>query len=130
MREERRHDVAAVALLLLIVARTTTESSNGATIDVEARGRAFLVMSVTPHRYWRVLIDDVRVTPIVTNIGYQGVEVPPGLHRVTMRYANPVVIVSAFASLAMLAVLLWLLAASHSDHSTLRAVECDSGHMK
>src|SRR5688500_20163396 len=33
------------------------ETANHARIEVEARGLAFLVMSVTPHEYWRVTID-------------------------------------------------------------------------
>ncbi|HUP44674.1 MAG TPA: hypothetical protein VM779_04090 [Thermoanaerobaculia bacterium] len=64
------------------------ERSNSAVIDVETDGRAFLVMSVTPHKYWRVTIDGRKVQPVVTNIGYQGVVVPPGRHRVAMQYRN------------------------------------------
>lgn len=79
--------------------RTVRESSNSAAIDVESFGRGLLVMSVTPHRYWRVFVDGVRVTPVVTNIGYQGVPVGPGMHHVTMRYRNDVVVASGFVSL-------------------------------
>jgi uncharacterized membrane protein YfhO len=67
------------------------ESANHARIDVESRGRAFLVMSVTPHKYWTVTIDGKAVTPIVTNIGYQGIEVPQGRHLVEMHYRNTLV---------------------------------------
>ena len=51
-------------------------------------GKNFLVMSVTPHKYWRITIDGKRVEPVVTNIGYQGIIVPAGKHRVEMRYRN------------------------------------------
>jgi len=64
------------------------ETANTASIDVESFGKGFLVMSVTPHKYWRILIDGRQVDPVVTNIGYQGVAVPAGRHRVEMRYRN------------------------------------------
>lgn len=78
------------------------ETANTASIDVESRGRGFLVMSVTPHKYWRIEIDGVSVAPIVTNIGFQGVVVPSGRHRVEMRYRNDLVVESAKISLAAL----------------------------
>ena len=64
------------------------ETANTATIDVESQGRGYLVMSVTPHKYWRIFIDGKRAEAVVTNIGYQGVVVPAGRHRVEMRYRN------------------------------------------
>src|SRR5213076_2870314 len=45
-------------------------------IDVETQGRAFLAMSVTPQKYWRVTIDGYAAEPILTNLGFQGVIVP------------------------------------------------------
>ena len=83
------------------------ETHNTATIDVEAAGDALLVMSVTAHRYWNVAIDGVRASAIPVNVGFQGVVVPSGRHRVTMRYRNPVIIWSALASAAMLLILGW-----------------------
>jgi hypothetical protein len=68
-----------------------TETANTAIIDVETDEQAFLVMSVTPHKYWRVTIDGGDVKPVVTNIGYQGVVVPPGRHRVSMNYSNDMI---------------------------------------
>src|SRR5688572_3229010 len=38
------------------VVRGYKETANTATIDVTASGKAFLVMSVTPHKYWRVTV--------------------------------------------------------------------------
>ncbi|MBK5259763.1 MAG: YfhO family protein [Thermoanaerobaculia bacterium] len=67
------------------------ETANTATIDIESRGDGFLVMSVTPHKYWRITIDGRPVEPLITNIGYQGVRVPKGRHRVDMRYWNDLV---------------------------------------
>jgi hypothetical protein len=94
------------------------ETANTAAIDVEAPGRAFLVMSVTPHKYWRVAIDGVETEPIVTNIGYQGIVVPPGRHTVTMRYRNPLIAAGAAISLATLLAL--ALIARRSAPATMR----------
>ena len=64
-------------------------------------------MSVTPHKYWRIAIDGKRAAAIVTNIGYQGVIVPAGRHRVTMRYRNDLaanaLIVSVVTTILLLA---------------------------
>lgn len=71
------------------VVRRVDEWPNGARIHVEALGRAFLVMSVTTHKYWRITIDGQPAAAVVTNLGYQGVIVPPGRHVVAMDYRNP-----------------------------------------
>jgi len=81
------------------VVTKVTESANDATIDVESFGQGFLVMSVTPHKYWHVTIDGLRVTPIVTNIAYQGVNVTAGRHRIEMHYSNPLVEIGGGVSL-------------------------------
>ncbi|HYK00447.1 MAG TPA: hypothetical protein VE974_01740 [Thermoanaerobaculia bacterium] len=88
------------------IVRGVREDANSATIDVEAFGRAFLVMSVTPHKYWRVTIDGKEASPVVTNLGYQGVAVPEGRHRVEMRYRNTVVVYGAQVSLVSILLLL------------------------
>jgi hypothetical protein len=89
------------------VVRAWSESTNTARIDVEAAGNAFLVMSVTPHKYWRVSIDGHDAQAIVTNVGYQGVAVPAGRHVVEMRYRNPLITLGAAVSIvALLALLL------------------------
>ncbi|HEX2059332.1 MAG TPA: hypothetical protein VHK90_01195, partial [Thermoanaerobaculia bacterium] len=90
------------------VVRGWRETANTAVIDVESFGRGFLVMSVTPHKYWRVTIDGRETRPLVTNIGYQGIVVPPGRHRVEMRYRNPLAANGAKVSLAAAVVLLGL----------------------
>jgi hypothetical protein len=91
--------------------RGKREWPNGARLDVVTQGRAFLVMSVTPHKYWRVTIDGAPAPSLVTNVGYQGVAVPPGPHVVEMRYRNPLVAVGgAITGLALLALLAMLLA--------------------
>ena len=106
------HSVAFVAAPLSITGsgtvRSAVESTNSASIDVEANGPALLVMSVTPNRYWRIFVDGVPARPIVTNVGYQSVVVPSGRHQVTMRYRNPVVIVSALVSILMAVAMAWI----------------------
>ncbi len=84
------------------------ERANSAIIDVESFGRGFLVMSVTPHKYWRVTVDGQPVRSIVTNIGYQGVVVPSGRHRVVMRYRNDVVVIGGIISASALLLLMAL----------------------
>ena len=83
------------------------ETANHARLDVEARGPAFLVMSVTPHKNWRITIDGSDAPAVVANIGYQGVLVPPGRHLVEMRYRDPLVAVGGAVSAAAL-LLLWI----------------------
>nr|MDQ3281648.1 hypothetical protein [Acidobacteriota bacterium] len=78
--------------------RGVRESANRATIDVESFGRGYLIMSVTPHKYWNVTLDGKRVEPLITNLGYQGIVVPAGRHRVEMRYSNTLVIRGAAIS--------------------------------
>jgi hypothetical protein len=82
------------------------ETANTASIDVETTGRSFLVMSVTPHKYWRVTIDGKPATSIITNIAFQGVVVPPGRHRVDMRYRNDLAAGGAKISIAATVLLL------------------------
>jgi hypothetical protein len=88
--------------------RGVHETPNTARIEVEATGRAFLFMSVTPHKYWQVTIDGQRVQPVVASIGFQGVHVPVGHHRVEMRYRNPLFAIGGAISLVTLLALLFL----------------------
>jgi hypothetical protein len=84
-----------------------TEQANGARIEVETQGRAFLIMSITAHKYWTVTVDGIETRPLLTNLTYQGVAVPPGRHVVEMRYRNPLVLPGAVVSVATLAGLLF-----------------------
>jgi hypothetical protein len=90
------------------VVRSARESANDAILDVESMGRGFLVMSVTPHKYWRITIDGGHVEPVITNIAYQGVVVPPGRHRIEMRYRNTLVQRGLVVSLVTAGVLMTL----------------------
>jgi len=101
------------------IVRAKRESANSTRLEVETAGRAFLVMSVTPHKYWRVTIDGAETPSLVANVGYQGVVVPPGRHLVEMRYRNPLVAAGAAISLAALLGLAF--AVRRSSH-TIRAL--------
>jgi len=83
--------------------------SHRATLDVESLGKGFLVMSVTPHKYWRITLDGRLVPAIITNIGYQGIVVPPGRHRIEMQYRNDLVVVGLWISAITLALLIGVL---------------------
>ena len=80
--------------------REAVEKANSIRLDVEAAGKGFLVLSVTPHKYWRATLDGSPVKLHRTNIGYQGVVVPAGRHTLEMRYRNPVVMVGGAISIA------------------------------
>jgi hypothetical protein len=97
------------------------EWNNGARMDVETVGRAFLVMSVSAHRDWQIAIDGTPVQPVATNIAFQGVTVPPGRHVVTMRFESPAIKFGAAVSLATLAVLL-LVVLRRPRAATMRAL--------
>ncbi|HEX3070634.1 MAG TPA: hypothetical protein VHX14_18850, partial [Thermoanaerobaculia bacterium] len=75
------------------------ETANTATLDAECSGQCFLVMSVTPHKYWTIRVDGSRVPAITTNIGYQGIILTPGRHHVVMEYRNELVRVGMLISL-------------------------------
>jgi hypothetical protein len=90
------------------VVRSLNESANDAELDVESFGKGFLVRSITPHKYWRMSIDGRGAEPVITNIGYQGLVIPPGRHHVTMRYRNTLVQRGLAITLATAAVLLLL----------------------
>jgi len=78
------------------------ETANSATIDVTATSRAFLVASVTGHRYWSATIDGNPAPLIATNLAYQGLIVPAGTHTIAMRYRNPLVPIGAAMSVITL----------------------------
>jgi hypothetical protein len=68
------------------------ESQNSAVIDYSAAAPALLVASVTSHRWWQAEVDGAPVALGSVNLAYQGAIVPPGRHRFTMTYSNPLVI--------------------------------------
>jgi hypothetical protein len=103
------------------VVHSLVETANSATLDVESFGQGFLVMSVTPHKYWQVTVDGARAAPVVTNIGYQGIVVTPGRHRVEMHYRNELVVVGLWITISTAALLLILLVVAHRRSGYVRA---------
>lgn len=91
------------------VVQRVVETANTASLDVESLGDGFLVMSVTPHKYWNIRIDGTRVPAIITNIAYQGIVVSAGRHHIEMEYRNELVRVGMLISLITAAVLIGIL---------------------
>ncbi len=81
------------------------ETPNGAELLAESLGEGFLVISVTPHKYWRFTVDGRPVQAVSTNIGYQGLRLGPGSHTIAMMYRNPLVAIGSSISLLSLAVI-------------------------
>src|SRR5579859_4327464 len=107
------------------IVRSVVETANRATIDVDSFGQGFLVMSVTPHKYWSIYLDDVRVPAVVTNIGYQGIVVTPGHHRVIMVYRNELVLVGLGISgvVGLIMLLIAIFGRGGGDYSGIEAYE-------
>jgi hypothetical protein len=71
-------------------------------LTVRTTGRAFLVASVTGHKYWRATLDGRDVPLIPANVAFQGLIVPPGTHSIEMRYRNPLIAAGAAITLLTL----------------------------
>lgn len=84
-------------------------------LDVESSGRALLVLSITPHKYWRATMDGQPAKLEVANVGYQALEVPAGRHAVRLVYANPLVAAGAIVSLLALAAIAVVAASGRSS---------------
>jgi hypothetical protein len=91
------------------IVHRVTETANTASLDVESLGEGFLVMSVTPHKYWNIRIDGTRVPAVITNIAYQGIVISAGRHHIEMEYRNELVRVGMLISLITAAVLIGIL---------------------
>ena len=87
-----------------------TETPNAIDLDVEASGRAPLVVAITRHKYWKGIMDGIPSPPQPANIAFQGFIVPPGKHHVALRYRNPVVMI--FGVISMVTLLALLVAAA------------------
>lgn len=90
--------------------RSVRETANSATLDVVSNGQGLLVMSVTPHKYWHILVDGKPSQAILTNIGYQSLIITPGHHSVTMQYRNELVLIGLGITLTMLTLLVLTIA--------------------
>ena len=77
----------------------SAEGWNHIKLTVRADGRAFLVASVTGHKYWRATIDGQDAPIVPANIAFQGVIVPAGTHTIEWRYRNPLVAIGGVITL-------------------------------
>ncbi len=82
------------------------ESANEAEVDVETSSEAQLIAVVTRHKYWSAFIAGRERLIAPANIAFQSVMVPPGRHRITWRYRNPLILWSGILSAGA-----WLVAA-------------------
>ena len=78
------------------------ESANRIELELESSGPSFLVMSLTPHKYWSATLDGKPLRLVVANVGYQGAAIPVGRHVVRMRYRNGLVDLSVGISVLSL----------------------------
>lgn len=82
------------------------ERPNTIDLDVEtegeAQGRSLLVLSVTPHKYWSATVDSLPASLVPVNIGYQGIVLPRGRHKVRLVYRNTLVVFTGIISLITL----------------------------
>jgi hypothetical protein len=86
--------------------RAVQERFNSIDLDVHVKGPAFLVIGMTPHRYWGATVDGKPARLLPANIGYQGLLLRPGARRVSLRYSNPVINIGAVVSVFVIAALL------------------------
>jgi hypothetical protein len=86
------------------------ERSNDVELHVRAAGDAFLLCSVTRHRYWQATIDGQPAPLIPANVAYQGLRMAAGPHVVHLTYCNPLILPCAAISMATLLSLLALAA--------------------
>jgi hypothetical protein len=94
------------------------ERSNEVTLNVRAAGPAFLVCSITRHRYWQATIDGVPAPLVPTNVAWQGLRIAAGTHVVRLVYRNPLIAPCSIVSIASLLLLIALAAYDlHRDRS-------------
>ncbi len=75
------------------------ETSNSVSMTLQTTKPAYLVISITPHKYWRATIDRAPATLQTTNIGYQGLMIPSGRHQVELVYKNPLILIGGIISI-------------------------------
>ncbi len=65
------------------------DSGDTIAVDVDAEGLGYLVVADGLQDRWSAAIDGAAVPLVDADHGYVAVEVPPGTHRVELRYASP-----------------------------------------
>lgn len=77
-------------------------------VETAAQGPSFLVTSEPAYPGWRAYMDGSDVPIRMTNGAFRGLPLPPGLHRVVMRFEPAVLPWSAALSVAGMVLSLWL----------------------
>lgn len=84
------------------VVRSARDTMRTIRIEAESPGRSLLVLSVTPHRYWRARVNGRSAPLLNVNIGYQALELGAGRHLIEMEYWNPIIVPALVVSIVML----------------------------
>jgi hypothetical protein len=96
-----------------------SRSETGLAAEIVSTRGVEAVFAVTFFRFWRATVDDVAANVALVNGNFCGVSVPPGRHRVALRYdARPFIagaLAAAVSAAALLAAGLWLLAERRRD---------------
>ena len=86
---------------------SASERPNSVDLDVETQTSAPLFIAITRHKYWKGTLDGTPAALQPSNIAFQSMTIPPGRHRVALRYRNPLVeifgVVSLLSAIALLA---------------------------
>jgi Bacterial membrane protein YfhO len=69
-------------------------------IETNAAAPAFLVTSEAAYPGWHAWIDGVPHPIVLTNVAFRGLPVPPGTHRVKMRFDPAILVRGAWLTLA------------------------------
>ena len=73
-----------------------------------------LVASMTPHRYWRAIIDGKRAPILSVNVGFQGVIVPLGARSIRFEYFNP--LFPLCGAISIISLLISIIIMIYHDH--------------
>ena len=72
---------------------------NAIDLDVQAAGKALLVIAETRHKYWKGTLDGQTAALHPANIAFQSMVIPAGRHHVELRYRNPLIAIFGVVSL-------------------------------
>ena len=72
------------------------------TVDIEAEAETVVGTSIPEWKGWQARLDGVRIGALTYNHAFLGFRVPPGRHRLTLRYSPAGFTVGAVATLATL----------------------------
>jgi hypothetical protein len=78
------------------------EDPGNVAAKLRASGPAFLVIRITPDKDWSATLDGKPISLETVDVGYQGARIPAGLHRLEMRYRDPLVVAGAAVSVLTL----------------------------